>query len=278
MTTTRASYRAHIGRALGRNFYYSGTTTGISANANEVVDSARTEHDDFFNGAYLRIGSDDRPLRGGAGVNTNRSPTLFVDRALSSTPQSGVAYEVLKTWSFTDVDEAIDDALASMYPYFYDPVDDATTVAEVTGTVQYALPATWQEIGLVQRKIADSSPVRYGDLIPGSDYDIRDDAASRVIILNYSPYTGLTVRIFAKAIPTLGSSDASTSIHPWQVVVPGALAWLYTKGANPDQGGLSRQFEQKAIQAQALFERRKQQLAQHHPAYPLAFPLIRVGV
>ena len=277
MTTTRAQYRAHIGKALGRNYYIASTTTGTSADANEIVDAARTENDDFWNGATVRIGSDDRPLRGGAGVNTNRSPTLYVDRALSSRPQTGTAYEVLKTWTFTDVDEAIDDALASLWPQFYDPVDDITTVVEASGTLQYPLPATWMEVDLVQRQIVSSSPIRYRDLRLGFDYELRDDAASRVILLNYLPFAGTAVRIFAKAIPTLGATDASTSIHPWQVVVPGALAYLYQKGANADQGSLSQAFDRKALFYATQFEKRKVQFHQHRAASPIGFPVIAVG-
>lgn len=275
MTTSRAVYRSHIGRALGRGYYISSTTTANSANANEIVDAARTEHDDYWNGATVRIGADDRLLRGGAGVNTNRSPTLFVDRALTSTPQTGTAYEVLKTFTFTDVDEAIDETLASLWPQFYDPVDDTSTV-EVSGDLEYGLPETWREVYAIDRQILNSSPTRYVPL-SSADYTFQDDPANGILILNYVPYAGTILRIYARAVPTLGSTDASTSIHPWQVVVPGALASLYAKGANADQGNLSAKFEQKAAQAAALFERRKQQFHQHRTANRLLYPVVRVG-
>ena len=276
MTTTRAQYRQHGGKALGRNYYLSSTTTSASSNANEILDSARTENDDFWNGATVRIGSDDRPLRGGAGVNTNRTPSLFVDRALSSTPGNGTAYEVLKTWTFTDFDEATDDSLASMWPHFYDPVDDISII-ETAGQLQYTLPTTWMEIGLIQRQIVASNPARYRDMTAGYEYVVRDDPAGRVLILNYLPFAGTVIRIFARAIPTLGASDASTSIHPWQVVVPGMLAYLYQKGANADQGALSTSFDRKAVFYATLFEKRKAQFHQHRPAIPAAYPVIGVG-
>src|SRR5437773_3199564 len=62
-----------------------------------------------------------------------------------------------------------------------------------------------------------------------------------------------------------GVQTCALPIYPWQVVVPGALAYLYTKGANADQGSLSQQFTQKAVAAAALFERRKAQFHQHRP-------------
>ena len=277
MATSRATYRAYLGRALGRSYYVSSATTAASANTNEIVDRSRTEHDDFWNGATSRISSQDVPVRGGAGVNTNRTPTIFLDRALTSIPAISTNYELLKTWSFTDTDAALDDALASMYPYFYDPVDDVATVVEVDGDIEYPLAATWKEITVIQREIAFSSPTRYGLLRAGYDYDIRQGPTADNIILRYLPTTGIKLRIFAKAIPTLGATDASTSIHPWQVVVPGAMHYLYAKGGNPDSGALSQRWEQEAQRALALFEKRKREFHINRPATDLAAPVIAVG-
>lgn len=270
---TRAVYRSHIGRALGRDYYVSSTTTAASANAKEIVDSARTEHDDHWNGATARISSQDRPVLGGSGVDTNRSPIIYLDRALSGTPAISTNYELLKTWTFTDVDESIDDALANMYPYFYDPIDDITTIVEAANDIEYDLPATWKEVFAIERQIPNSNPVRYTRLARTVDYDIREAAASNIIILRYLPLVGRALRVFAKAIPSLGTTDASTSIHPWQVVVPGALHFLYAKGGNPDAGSLTQRWQQESARNLAIFEKRKQEFHMNRPATDLAYPI-----
>lgn len=277
MSTTRLQYRQHLGRALGKNYYVSSATTAISPSNREIVDAARTEHDQFWNGSTIRVASEDRMVAGGTGVNTNRTPTINLDRALSSTPGNAAPYEMVKSFSFLDMDEALDDALASMYPYFYDPVDDITTVIEIAGDIEYNLPATWMEITSVQRQVYGSSPTRYRPMAPGTEYVIGQDAAQNIIILRYTPYAGRVIRVFAKAIPTLGSTDASTSIHPWQVVVPGAMHYLYSKGGNPDAGSLSTRWEQEAQRALALFEKRKREFHMNRPATDLAIPVISVG-
>src|SRR5258706_11113472 len=274
--TTRAEYRAHIGKGLGRSYYVASTTTAGSANAGEIVDAARTENDDFWNGSYVRINGEDRPLRGGAGVNTNRSPSLFVDRALTTTPLTATPYEVTKVFSFTDYDEAIDDTFGRLYPYLYDPLDDKTTVTETAFVVEVALPATWRDMYFVEREVQGSNRVRYRRLM-SSEYEVRQDLLNQIFMMEYDSVTGIHLRFVGTSVPVLGSTDAAASIHPWQVVAPGALAYLYAKGANADQGALSTRWEQEAARAAVLFEQRRLRFVQARAARNLGYPLIGVA-
>lgn len=237
---------------------------------------ARTEHDEHWNGATIRVGTADRPVRGGAGVNTGRTPTVFLDHDLPSTPAISTNYELLKAFTFTDVDEAIDNTLANMYPYFYDPVDDSTTVIEADSVLEYALPSTWREIYKVEREILNSSPTRYRHLSPG-EYLLREGPTTMVVILQYFPFTGVNLRFGARALPVLGTSDSASSIHPYQVVTPGALAYLYEKGGNPDAGNLSQRWVQEGQRQAAIFERRRREFHQNRETREGYYPLIRVS-
>lgn len=275
--TTRQEYRQHAGRAIGRDYYASSTTTTASPDASTIVDVARTEHDTFWNGATLRISSQDRLVRGGAGANTGRSPTLTLDRDLTSTPSISTNYEIVKAFSFTDFDEALDDSLGNLWPYFFDPIDDTSTLT-VANTIEYALDANWREIYRVQMQLdTTTTPSRFRDLVPGQHYEIYTDPANMRLHLYNTPQPSLALRIFARAIPSISSNDASTSIHPHHVVVPGMLAYLYRKGANADAGALSQRWEAKAAQAQAVYERRRTVFHQPREAYLPKTTSILVG-
>ncbi len=276
MATTRAQIRAHIGAALPFGYYVSSRTTAASSTNNEIIDAKRTEHDDFWRGATIRINSQDVPVRGGTGANTGRTPAILLDQSLTGAAGISTSYELLKGPTFTDIDEA----LADTWPYFFDAVDDTTTVALIADTVEYALPATWREVVRVEQQQYNTTPTRYGSLVPGQSFDVLEDAANPTLLLRFIPngsLVGLKLRIFARAIPSMGSGDASTTVHPYSVIVPGALAYLYRRGMGADEGTLSSHWAKKAEEQRGLFEERKRRFALTRRTHDTRFPIVTVS-
>lgn len=258
MATTRALFRTHVGRGLGRNYFVSSTTTGIST-ANEIVDTARTEYEGHWAGSAIYVASATAPrtalVRGNA--TTGR---LFLDTDLGSAPASGSVYELYKGFALAIFDEAIDWAHGECYPDLYGPVDDSTTVSETTA-LTYTLPEAWRDIVQVRREVTGTNPVRYERMLRGFEYDIRQGTAGLVLQLNYIPLSGTKLHVVGRSIPTLGTADSDTSLLPWQVITPGALAYLYENGSNPDELAVGQKFAQEAQKQLALFERAKQRYA-----------------
>lgn len=258
MATARSDFRARIGRALGRRYYVTSTTTGTST-TKELVDSTRTEARNEFDGAAILISSQKTLVR----VTEPNTGRIFLDTALSGAPASGTSYEMVKGFNFEDFDDAIDYAHAEAYPHFYLPVDDTATL-ELASTTIYALAEAWRKIDRILREDKGSSPVTYSPLTPGRnfDYELRAGAAGLTLELFYTPEANRKLRIVGKGILTIAAADASSSIVPWQVIVPGALAYLYDKGINSDEAQLSKAFADEAEKQYAHFERAKRKYAQ----------------
>jgi hypothetical protein len=251
MATTRAQFRTHIGKALGRRYYASSTTTGTST-VNELVDSKRTEHRSEWDGAAILISGQRTLVRGGQ----PESGRLLLDTDLSSPPATGTAYELLKGWTFDDLDEAIDWAHAEAWPHLFLPVDDTATV-EVASQNVYALAEAWRSITRILRQDKDSAPTTYSELRPGHDYELRAGAAGFSLELFYTPEAGRKLRVVGRSLLTIGAADASSSTAPWQVITPGSLAWVYDKGADAAEDALRRTFEEEAGKKLAEFEAAK---------------------
>lgn len=271
MATSRLTFRQEIGRAIGRRYYQASTLTGTST-VNELVDSKRTESRSEWDGASVYVSSATSPNE--TIVRGSSDGRIFLDTDLGSVPAISSAYELLKGWTFGDMNEAINFSHRGAYPALYDPLDDDTTVTETVGIVKYTLDLTWRRIASVRRKINGSNPVRYETLVPGYHYDLRRSGTGWVYEPLYDPdITGLNLHFNGEKIPTIGSTDASTSEMPIEVVLPSALYWLYTKGANPDEAAMSARFDQEAqMQAQMA------QVAKDRYRMPRQRTVARVGV
>jgi hypothetical protein len=273
MTIARSAYRAAIGKRLGRSLYISSSTTGTST-VNEIVDSTRTEFPAKFDGASVYFASVTAPktaiVRGG-------DPTgrLFLDSDLGSVPANPSAYEGIVGWTFDDLNDSIDWAHADAYPALYLPINDTSTT-ESDNVYTYTLTESWRSISEVWREIANSSPTQYERIFEGSDYVIRHGASGLEYEALYTPTTGVNLRFVGSGYATIGSSDASTSIAPLQLIVPGALAYLYGKGSNADELAPGQKFDKKAEEQMALFERAKSTYRMRPQALTARMP--RVGV
>lgn len=254
MTTARSAYRAAIGKRCGRGLYVASTTTGTSTTS-QIVDSARTEFPKAFDGAQIYFASATAPkvalIKGGS------EGRLFLDTALGSIPASGAAYEIFKGLTLDDYNDAIDFAHADAYPSQYLAINSFAT-EETTGTSIYALAEAWRSITQVRREIdGSSSPVQYEVLSEGNDYFIRMGTAGLVYEANYTTKTGIALHFQGKGILTIDTTDASTSVAPLQLIVHGALHYLYSKGSNADELALGQKFDKKAQEHLALFEQAK---------------------
>ena len=261
--TTRQEYRHKVGRSLGRE-YWDVSTVGSGSTTTEIVDARRTEFPAFWDGASLYVdGLAEVPLRGGGGAIRSASGKLYTDRALSGTPSAATQYEVLKGWTFADMDDALDWAFANAYDEFFTPINDSSTVSETENVLSVTLTATWKSVTAVRReRTKDASPAFYDPMIEGKDYRI-GHAATGALTLEWlkAPVTGYNIQIVGKGLPTLASGDtgAGTPDIPWQVIVPGAKHYLFDKGISADLLGskVAKKFQDAALQELALFEKRK---------------------
>lgn len=252
---TRLVLRQLIGQALGRR-YYTTSTVSSTATVNELPDVKRTEHAAEWDGATLLVNTQQALVRG---TSTGR---IFLDTDLTSVPDVGSAIEMVKGYTFTDLNDAIDYGHTASYPYIWLPVHDRTTVTETTGVDEYALPATWRIVSGVSREVVGSTaPVTYIPLTEGIDYELVYGTESLVYRSLNSTVTGTHLWFTGEGLLTIGSSDASSSIAPTEVIKHAALFWLYDKGASPDEMALKRSFQQEAEKEKALWEEAKRMFA-----------------
>ncbi len=280
--TTRKTYRQKVGSNLGRNYWDLSTVVG-TATVNQIPDTKRTEYPAFWDGASIKVvGSNEVYLRGGGGSIRTGTGILYTDRALSGgIPANGTEYEILKGWTFADMDDALDWAFDQTYPEFFTPVNDSSTVAEVANVLSVTLTATWKHIAEVRReRTKDAVPAFYDPLIEGRDYRI-GHASTGALTFEwlYTPVAGTNLQFVGRGSPTLASTDAGTGTPdiPWQVIVPGALHYLYEKGINADEaaGAINKKFSDEADRQLALFEKRKMEFRMR-PQMPrrAMFPVI----
>ncbi len=279
MATTRAQYRSHIGRALGRN-YWDSSTVGAGCTVNKLFDPKRTEYAAFWDGASLLVSGEEVYVRGGGGPNQRGTGVLFLDRDLAGAPVNGTAYEILKGWTFADVDESLDFSFGHTYPEFRQSTTDISVALEVANQLVYPLTSTWERVVAVEREaLKGSTPAWYYDLYEGTDYRITvSDAGALQLEIMFTPEAGRKIRIRAESRPSIASGDAGvgTVDIPWQVITPGALHYLYDKGIEADEtaGSLRQVFSEEAQRQLALFEQRKTEYRPHIQRRRGAFPVI----
>lgn len=253
--TTRLAYRQALGNRL-KSFYVTGTLDAGSTDA-QIVDADRTEPRDTWAGATIRLQTataQERLVRAGSPAGG----LIFLDTRLSDSPAAAVAYEIVKGWTITDFNDAIDWAFEQMFPTIFEPVDDLTTFAEIAETLEYTLTAAWREVNEVHEEVQGSSPKRWRKMTPGLEYELMPSGVGFILRLTtIDPVAGLDFRIVGRKVATIAATDAATSSLPISVVTEGALAFLYRKGLNPDQSALSANFEKKAKEAMTFFEEGK---------------------
>lgn len=262
---TRAQYRESIGRQLGRSYYAKSTTNPTYAcTTTNVLDALRTENTDYWDGAAIFILGVERLVNGSTpNEDALTHAGLFLNTALPSIPGVGVNYELLKGFSFADVHEAIDRAHTLSYPYVY---DTQTTLVAETANVENLIASAagnWRNISEVNRlDVGSPAPGRYHGLRENYDYTWRVEQGQWRFIPHYTTEVGATLQFVADVpLSFFPSDDTTTSIANLDLIVAGALWWLYDKGANPDEGALQDKWSRESDKWATRFEMLKHQFS-----------------
>ena len=278
VTTQRSEFRQRVGRALGRK-YYDASTVSTGATVNEIPDPKRTERPAHWDGASIKVGTEAEVyVRGGGGSINTGTGLLCLDRDLAGVPTNGTAYEILKGWTFQDLADSLDWAHKNTWPHFFLPIYDTSTIAEIANTLSYPGPVAWQTITKVSREqVKGATPAWYEEKFEGSEYRIEIDASGNLVLqLLYTPDAGRKIKVEGRQFMTLGAADTSSSVVPWEVIVPGALHYLYDKGISADEmnTALRATFAQESDKQLAIYEQRKVQFKMRQPTRRASFPII----
>jgi len=260
--TTRAQYRESIGRQLGRSYYAKSTLNAATASTTTtLLDPARTENPDYWNGSSVFIGGVERMVMGGTSKQDAISNAgIYLDRPLAGVPALATPYELLKGWQFADMHEGIDRAHTLSYPYLFDTQTVLVNEAADTENVVASAAGNWRNIGEVNRM--DIGATRYRPLREGYDYKWRVSGGQWLLLPMYTTELGAVLQFIADVPMSFAPGDDTTqSIANIDLIVAGALWWLYDKGANPDEAALQDKWSRESDKWASRFEALKHQFA-----------------
>jgi hypothetical protein len=129
-TTTRANLRKTICLELGMPFHkrYGTSSTLTGGTSDAPIDTKLTQANDFWNSGWMYPSS-------GSSTGEIRLITDFIsgssiqlERALSYAPTSGNTYEILSIFSPYEIHEAINRAIQTGFPSFFDTINDETLI------------------------------------------------------------------------------------------------------------------------------------------------------
>ena len=128
-----------------------------------------------------------------------------------------------------------------------------------------------------RERVKGAIPDWYDPKYEGTEYRIEINSSGvLVLVIPWTPDPGRKIKIEGRALMTISAADASTSIAPWQVITPGALAYLFDKGINADamNAALRKSFDEEAQRQQVLFEQAKVQFKMKTLTRRASFPII----
>jgi hypothetical protein len=161
MAITRAALRRKIGLRTGQPFFRrfgsDAAAPSASGSTTTLIDTALLkEVDDYWTGhmLYLPSSSEAREVSGFA----SGTSTLTWLAPVASAPDTDDTYELWSQFTPLEVEEAINYALASAWPYFFLFARDETTCIEDNAGLYYTLPTTntIRRLAQVYFKIYDS--------------------------------------------------------------------------------------------------------------------------
>lgn len=250
MSSARSALRPLVGGELGRG-YYANSTLQAGSTTTELVDIKRVEFDGAWEGATVFI-----PSTGDEAVVAGNDPTgrLFLAQPLSGAPGT-IAYEILKGWTFTNLNRALGQACSWAYPWAFAVINDAVTKTETSLVPVIALDAAWRKITKIRRQVGTTTtPILWVDLVEGVDYEIRQGAAGLEYESRGSPITGTKLWFMGEGLATIAAPEVSTAARvDDEIIIAGAAWWLYKLGPDPAEAAPGR-WEKKAEAQWAMFQ------------------------
>ncbi len=270
-SSARSALRELVGDSLGRG-YYAKSTAQPGSTASRIVDTKRVEFEASWEGAALLISGEEA-------VVTSNDPdgSLYLAAALAGgAPANGTSYELLRGWTFKDLNRALGEALARCYPWLYEPLNDRTTVTEAADTYLYTLNVAWKKVTQIRRKVPNSSPEQWQDWLEGREYVLRRAASGALELeLRVTPIAGNPLWVIGEKAITLASGDSATCPADDQVIVDGALWWLFDKGPDPAEAQQSR-WTPKAERQWQMFQQSRITFAMERPPDRVKVPRLAV--
>ena len=211
MAETKAAFRRRLGRLLHilRTATTSGTGTTTSFIAVSLTDFYPS--DDTLNGAavYDVTGAEWRTVTDWVGA----SGTGTVNRAYTASQASGRAIEVYEQFTPTDLDDAMQQAFAEVYPYIVGRLVD-TSITVSASTYSYTIPSTIRDLermrgGRVQWEVNTAvSTEPYGDI---EHWEVRESGSTKTLqLFDISGKVGKTIRLIGWGTLTYPSTDATS--------------------------------------------------------------------
>lgn len=145
-TSTRADLRRQICRSLGMEFFkrfqeYANCDSDSSAS--EVIDSSLTQPDDYWKNMWFYVARDSDTTGNADNVRfidhfDASQDKLFLEYPLSGSPSTATQYEIHNVFSTFEIHDAINEAIRSGFPEFFDVITDETLIYEAD-KLEYSL-------------------------------------------------------------------------------------------------------------------------------------------
>jgi hypothetical protein len=144
------------GQPFFRRFGTAEVTASGSGSTTTLIDTALLkEEDDYWNGSYIYLPGSDEVREISDFANASSTLTWL---AAATTTITSTAYELWSQFTAHEVNEALNYALASAWPYFFLAAKDETTCIEASDGLYYTLPTTntIRRLAQVYLKVYDS--------------------------------------------------------------------------------------------------------------------------
>ncbi len=137
-TTTRASIRNEVCRHLGMEFFRRFSTAlacDTDSTPDTLVDATLTQPDGWWKNMWLYVTSDSGSPDNEGSVRliddfSSAENKLFLEYPLASSPTATTNYEIHNIFSPFEIHDAINEAIRSSYPSFFDVIKDETLIFE----------------------------------------------------------------------------------------------------------------------------------------------------
>lgn len=171
-TITLTNLRRAIARELEMPFfkrYKNGFLDADSGDADELVDTALTQKDKFWNGAWVyRVASQEASLI----TNFNATDDKIVLEVPITAFALGDDYEIHSIWNAYDIHDAINQAIRDVRRTFFETVTDETLIVEEE-KMAYALSSLVKTPHIIQKIwLEQPTSVQRGNVVSSTDTSV----------------------------------------------------------------------------------------------------------